>query len=224
MIEAVLRARNIKKDYPQGSSTLEILKGVSLEVHAAESISVVGASGSGKSTLLHILGTLDRPTSGELVIRGQDVLSMSDEDLSLYRNHQMGFVFQFHHLLAEFTALENVALPLRIGGMSKEQATVKAQVWLRRVGLAARETHFPSQLSGGELQRIAIARALVGEPKILMADEPTGNLDSRNSLIIQELFFELKAELNLTLLVVTHDAQFAGKFNRSLRLSDGQWI
>ena len=223
MSNVILKARDIRKEYPQGASTLEILKGVSLEVIKGESISIVGASGSGKSTLLHILGTLDRPNSGELIVLDRDVLSMSDEELSLYRNQQMGFVFQFHHLLAEFTAMENIALPLRIGGASKEAANAKAHQWLKRVGLAQRETHYPNQLSGGELQRVAIARALAGEPKILMADEPTGNLDSRNSLIIQDLFFELKAEYKLTLLVVTHDAQFAGKFNRALRLSDGQW-
>jgi lipoprotein-releasing system ATP-binding protein len=224
MTEILLQAKNLVKTYPQGAGELLILNGVNLDLHEAESVCIVGASGSGKSTLLHILGTLDRPNSGELRIRGKDVLTLEDDELSRYRNEQMGFVFQFHHLLAEFTALENTSIPLRIGGVSKSEATDRAVEFLVRVGLRDRMTHYPSQLSGGELQRVAIARSLICHPKLLLADEPTGNLDSKNSQAIQELFFELKSHFNLTLLVVTHDASFAKKFSRVMRISDGQWV
>lgn len=220
----LIQAKNLTKTYPQGAGELQILKGVSFEQFDAESIAIVGASGSGKSTLLHILGTLDRPNAGELLIRGRDVLQLTDEELAKYRNEQMGFVFQFHHLLAEFSAIENVSIPLRIGGVSKSEAESKAAHFLDQVGLANRLKHYPSQLSGGELQRVAIARALIREPKILLADEPTGNLDSKNSLAIQELFFELKAKMNLALLVVTHDLVFTKRFSKVLRISDGQWV
>lgn len=221
--EPLLVAKNIFKSYAQGSGELKILNGISINIQAGESISIVGSSGAGKSTLMHILGTLDKPSSGELVVAGQNVLAMSDDELALYRNSQMGFVFQFHHLLQEFTALENVAIPLRISGVEKVQAFAQAAHFLGTLGLGARGGHYPSQLSGGELQRVAIARALVCRPKILFADEPTGNLDSKNSLLIQDLFFELKERLGLTLVVVTHDANFAKKFSRALRISDGQW-
>lgn len=223
MSETLIKAHHLYKAYKQGASTLEILKGIELEIQMHESICIVGSSGAGKSTLLHILGTLDRPTSGELFVAGQNVLTMGDDELAAYRNRQMGFVFQFHHLLAEFTALENVMIPLRIMGEGKEQAQEKAIKFLSQMGLLDRAEHYPSQMSGGELQRVAIARALVNQPKVLFADEPTGNLDSKNSGHIQELFFELKKNMGLTLVVVTHDLQFAKKFSRVLRISDGQW-
>jgi len=223
MTEPLLIAKDIYKSYPQGAGELRILNGVSLTIQAGESISIVGSSGAGKSTLMHILGTLDRPNTGELVVAGQNVLAMKDDELALYRNSQMGFVFQFHHLLQEFTALENIAIPLRIAGVERIQAMAQAAHFLGTMGLGARGNHYPSQLSGGELQRVAIARALIRRPKILFADEPTGNLDSKNSALIQDLFFELKEKFGLTLVVVTHDANFAKKFSRALRISDGQW-
>lgn len=219
----ILSAQNINKSYAQGSGSLPILKNLSLEVNRGESLCIVGSSGAGKSTLLHILGTLDRPDSGDIEFNGQSLLQKNEDELANFRNSKMGFVFQFHHLLAEFTALENVAMPLRISGMGANEAAELSLESLRQIGLAERAHHFPNQLSGGELQRVAIARALVRGPEILFADEPTGNLDSQNSLIIQNLFFQLKEERGLTLIAVTHDAQFAGKFSRVLRMTDGRW-
>ena len=221
--QPILSAKNITKSYSQGTGFLPILKGLSIEVMSGESLCIVGSSGAGKSTLLHILGTLDRPDSGEVDYKGENLFQKSEDELALFRNSKMGFVFQFHHLLSEFTALENVMMPLRIAGVKLVEAEDRARSSLKLVGLAERAHHFPNQLSGGELQRVAIARALVREPEILFADEPTGNLDSQNSLIIQNLFFQLKEERGLALIAVTHDAQFAGKFSRVLRMTDGQW-
>lgn len=224
MSEPILRARGLMKNYRQGVSELPILKGVDLDIKAGESISIVGSSGAGKSTLLHILGTLDKPNGGELFCENVDLLGMSEEDLAKFRNREMGFVFQTHHLLAEFNALENVMIPCRIAGDSKTAAKVKAMAQLEALGLAERVTHFPNELSGGELQRVAIARALVRRPRILFADEPTGNLDSQNSQIIQQVFFNLKEKMGLTLIVVTHDLNFARRFTRCLRISDGRFV
>jgi lipoprotein-releasing system ATP-binding protein len=223
MNDILLRASGLKKSFPQGAGELSILHGIDLEIQAGEAVSIVGASGSGKSTLLQILGTLDRPTAGELFFEGRDLLQMNDDALSRFRNEKMGFVFQFHHLMAEFNALENVMLPGRIAGESPGRVKNRAEELLIRLGLQERFEHFPSQLSGGELQRVAIARALIRGPQILFADEPTGNLDSVNSLKIQELFFELKQSFGLTLVVVTHDKSFAAKFPRALELKDGHW-
>lgn len=224
MSEILIRGRGLRKRFTQGTSELEILKGVDIDVSAGESIGIVGSSGAGKSTLLHILGTLDRPSDGELYFGDTNVLELSDEEVAKLRNREMGFVFQFHHLLAEFTAVENVMIPSRIAGDSKASAKIKALELLDMLGLSARADHFPNELSGGELQRVAIARALVRRPRILFADEPTGNLDSQNSQIIQNLFFHLKEKYGLTLIVVTHDMAFAQKFNRVLRISDGRFI
>lgn len=223
MNEILMRATQIKKAYAQGAGELSILRGIDLEIRAGEAIGIVGASGAGKSTLLQILGTLDRPNSGQLTFEGHDLLAMKDQQLSLFRNERMGFVFQFHHLLAELTALENVMLPGRIAGEALGPLKNRAQELLGRLGLGDRTTHFPSQLSGGELQRVAIGRALIRRPKILFADEPTGNLDSANSLRIQDLFFELKESLGLTLVMVTHDRAFAARFPRLLEIRDGLW-
>jgi len=223
MSNYLLTATNIVKSYAQGSGELNILKGISLEIKKGESLCIVGASGAGKSTLLHILGTLDRADQGELHFEERNLSFYSDEELAHFRNQKMGFVFQFHHLLPEFNALENVMIPCRIAGETVSVAKEKAQKILDQVGLQERYTHFHTQLSGGELQRVAIARALVNEPEILFTDEPTGNLDSKNSLMVQEIFFDLKKKKNLTLVTVTHDAQFASKFERVLRMSDGQW-
>ncbi len=223
MKNVILRATNIFKSYVQGTSTLNILRGVSLEIREGDAVSIMGSSGAGKSTFLHILGTLDRPDRGELWALGQDLFKLNDEQLAAFRNEKMGFVFQFHHLFNELTALENVLLPARIGGDNLQVAEKYARDLLHTMGLGLRTEHFPHQLSGGELQRVAIARALIRKPSILFADEPTGNLDSNNGQLIQDLFFKLKDQLGLTLIVVTHDTQFARRFPRSYRMQDGQW-
>ena len=219
----LIEAKDIFKTYPTGSSELKVLNGISLQIQKKEAICLLGASGAGKSTLLQILGTLDRPSSGEVFFKGQNVFSMSDEELAAFRNQKMGFVFQFHHLIQEFSAVENVMLPALIAGVKKSEAKDKAVNWLKFMGLDGRSEHFPNQLSGGELQRVAIARALINDPEILFADEPTGNLDSENSLKIQQLFFELRQKLGITLIVVTHDLQFANLFPRIFKVKDGRF-
>lgn len=220
----ILVARGVHKTYPQGSGKLHILKGIDLTLKTNEAVSIIGSSGAGKSTLLHILGTLDSPDEGKVYFRGKDLFAMDNEELAEFRNRSLGFVFQFHHLLAEFTALENVLLPTKIAETPSSIAKEKAEKLLISVGLKDRMHHFPNQLSGGELQRVAIARALINDPEILFADEPTGNLDSQNAARIQELFFELIQSLKITLLVVTHDISFAQKFPRVLRMQDGRWV
>ncbi|KHD87825.1 MAG: ABC transporter ATP-binding protein [Bdellovibrio sp. ArHS] len=222
--QVFLKATDIHKSYTQGTGELEILRGISLEIKEGEALAILGSSGAGKSTLLQIMGTLDRPNKGELICEGRDLLAMDDEELSRFRNSEMGFVFQFHHLLGEFTALENIMIPCRVAGESPKQAREKALHLLDFMGLSERREHYPNQLSGGELQRVAIARALVRHPKILFADEPTGNLDSQTSGKIQELFFRLKEEMKLALVVVTHDLTFATKFPKVYRMKDGVWI
>lgn len=220
----LLAAENIHKTYSRGVDDLEVLRGLDLRVEAGEALAILGASGSGKSTLLHILGTLDQPDKGVLRFQGQDLLAMSEEELAQFRSKEMGFIFQFHHLLNEFTALENVMMPCRVAGDDLKDAEKRSHELLEIMGLNERKNHYPQQLSGGELQRVAIARALVRQPKILFADEPTGNLDSQTSLKIQDLFFELQAKMGLTLIVVTHDLQFATRFPRVLRMKDGLWL
>lgn len=224
MSDVYLRASDIHKSYQQGTGELEILKGVGIEIARGEALAILGSSGAGKSTLLQILGTLDRPDRGELFCEEKDLLAMSDEELSRFRNSEMGFVFQFHHLLSEFTALENVLIPCRVAGENLREARDKAMHYLSFMGLAERAEHYPSQLSGGELQRVAIARALVREPKILFADEPTGNLDSQTSVKVQDLFFKLQQDMKLALVVVTHDLGFATRFPKVYRMKDGQWV
>lgn len=219
----LLSVQCVTKSYPMGASRLEVLRGINLEIGVGEAVCIVGSSGAGKSTLLHILGTLDKPTLGKVFFKGRDLTRESDERLAEFRNQAMGFVFQFHHLMSEFNALENVMMPCRIFGMSVREARVESERLLELLGLGSRIKHFPSELSGGEQQRVAIARALVRRPQVLFADEPTGNLDTANAGRIQDLFFELKARMNLTLVVVTHDAAFAQKFPRVLRMRDGLW-
>ena len=221
---ALLEVKNIRKAYKQGSSELEILKGINVEIRQGEAICIVGASGAGKSTLLHILGTLDRPNSGEVLFEGEELFKKPDEELARFRNQTLGFVFQFHHLLAEFSAYENISMPARLAGQSMKDCRRRTDELIAFMGLSHRKHHFPSELSGGEQQRVAIARALMNNPKILMADEPTGNLDLENSRKIQQLFFDLQKEMKLTLIVVTHDRDFAARFPRQLRMTDGQWI
>lgn len=220
---AVLSARNLNKSYPQGDGKLEILKNLDIDVAEGEAVCIVGASGAGKSTFLHILGTLDQPTSGTVTYRGEDLFKKSESELALFRNEKIGFVFQFHHLLSEFTALENVMMPGRISGQSVRQAKGRAEELIEFLNLTHRKNHYPSEMSGGEQQRVAIARALFRRPQILLADEPTGNLDTENSQKIQNLFFELKEKMGLTLIAVTHDHEFASRFPRVLTMEDGRW-
>ena len=202
-------------------STVEALKGVSLEVARAEIVAIVGASGAGKSTLLQILGTLLHPDSGKVEIAGTDVCSLSEKQLAAFRNRHIGFVFQFHHLLPEFTALENVMMPALIGGIDKNEASRRAAELLEMVGLSNRSEHKPAQMSGGEQQRVAIARALVCRPSVVLADEPTGNLDSANSAEIQRLLVDVRDRFEQTIVMVTHDMALADSVDRKIVMSDG---
>lgn len=216
----MITAKNIYKSYDR----LNVLKGVSLHIERGEIVSIVGASGAGKSTLLHILGTLDRPDSGELFINGTDVLLLNDKKMAAFRNKHIGFVFQFHHLLPEFTALENVCIPAFIAGKSESVAINEAQQLLDFLGLSARMQHKPSQLSGGEQQRVAVARALVNRPSVVLADEPSGNLDSDNAQELHQLFFKLREEMNQTFVIVTHNISLAEMSDRKLVMKDGQMV
>ena len=202
--------------------TLEVLKGVSLDVAPREVVSIVGASGAGKTTLLQIIGTLSRPDSGRVEIDEQDVFRLNDRELSRFRNERIGFVFQFHHLLAEFTAFENVCIPGLIGRRPRAEVERRAAELLDLMGLSARRDHKPGQLSGGEQQRVAIARALINSPAVLLADEPSGNLDSHNRDEIHRLFFELRERLGQTIVVVTHDEHLAAMADRTITMSDGR--
>tara|TARA_B100001248_G_scaffold176158_1_gene133743 strand:+ start:724 stop:1407 length:684 start_codon:yes stop_codon:yes gene_type:complete len=223
MSDLILSAKGITKSYPVGHDRLEILKGLSLEIYAGDRICIQGRSGAGKSTLLHILGTLDTPSSGTLTFDSKDLFAMNDEDLSAFRNSSMGFVFQAHHLLPEFTAIENVMLPALIAGINRKFANEKAKQLLADVGLEHRLSHYPSELSGGEKQRVSLARAIVRQPKILFADEPTGNLDVENSMRIQNLLFDLHEKYNMALVVVTHDLAYAQRFPKRYAMKDGMW-
>lgn len=223
MSEPIIQLHGIKKTYNRGGATLDVLRGVDLEIYQDDALSIVGASGAGKSTLLHIIGALDKPTSGRILYSGRNIATEGDEALAQFRSKEVGFVFQFHHLLSEFSAIENIMLPARISGVSEKEAKSRAGELLKLVGLWDRRDHFPSEMSGGEQQRVAVARALVQKPKMLLADEPTGNLDTENGRMVQELFFQFKARFGVTLVVVTHDNSFATRFPRRLVLKDGQW-
>ena len=217
----VLKCTNIGKSYQDGSLNVQVLKNLNLEVKEGEGISIIGSSGSGKSTLLHILGGLDKPSEGKITLMNRDIRDMSQRKLGELRNNYLGFVYQFHHLLPEFSALENVMMPLLIGKKNKAEAETRAADMLEKVGLKQRILHRPSELSGGERQRAAIARALVTRPKCLLADEPTGNLDRKNAQNILDMMMDLKTELNTSLIVVTHDDELAMRFERVMTMQDG---
>lgn len=210
--------KHIEKQY----NDLKILKGVDLEIAQAEVVSIVGSSGAGKTTLLTILGTLDRPTSGELLINNEAVFNLSDKKLAAFRNQNIGFVFQFHQLLPEFTALENVCIPALIGKKSKKESELKATEILELLNLKDRLSHKPSELSGGEQQRVAVARALINNPKVIFADEPSGNLDSKNAKELHELFFKLRDNFKQTFVIVTHNNELALMADRKLEMKDGK--
>jgi lipoprotein-releasing system ATP-binding protein len=219
----VLQAVDLAKTYTGGDGGLiAVLDGVDLQVARGEMVAIVGASGTGKSTLLHLLGALDRPTRGSVLIGGERIEERSDEELSVLRNKQVGFVFQFHHLLREFSALENVMMPLRIAGWEDQRARGRAEELLSRVGLTGRMSHRPSELSGGEQQRTAVARALAIDPAVLLADEPSGNLDHANSSRLHDLFVELSRDLEIAMVVVTHNRSLALRADRALLLEDGR--
>ena len=222
--QPVLVAKDIYKTYQDGNQLTEVLHGVDFEVNAGEAVAIVGSSGSGKSTLLHILGGLDEANSGTVSIDGQAIDGLSSKQLAGLRNQKLGFIYQFHHLLGEFSAIENVAMPLLIGGMAKKTAMQKAQALLERVGLGHRLQHRPAELSGGERQRTAIARALVNDPSLVLADEPTGNLDSHSTESIYQLILELNRDLNTAFVVVTHDLALAAKFTRKAYMQDGNFV
>jgi len=218
----IIRTTDLKKEFPTAGAPLQVLRGVELEVGVGDSVAIVGASGTGKSTLLHILGALDRPTAGSVELEGRDLNTLWDDALAEVRNRRVGFVFQFHHLLPEFTAMENVAMPALISGAVQEEAFERALELLQEIGLGERADHRPSQLSGGEQQRVAVARALVNRPGILLADEPSGNLDEASSERLHELIFGLNQTENQTLLLVTHDRQLADRAGRVLELAEGR--
>jgi lipoprotein-releasing system ATP-binding protein len=224
MSEPLLEARGLVKRYRTGDRTIEVLRGVDLALDRAEMVAVVGASGAGKSTLLHILGTLDRPTEGEVRIDGEDVFRLREPDLAAFRNRRVGFVFQFHHLLPEFSALENVAMPLLIARRPRKGALEAAARVLAEVGLAERLSHKPGELSGGEQQRVALARALVVEPDLLLADEPTGNLDEATAEGVEALLVELNRRRGTTVVVVTHNARLAARLGRVLAMAHGRLV
>ena len=220
---SVLAAQALSKTYVGGDGgQIVVLDGIDLEIARGEMVAIIGSSGAGKSTLLHLLGALDRPTSGRVVIDGHALEGLDDDSLSALRSRTVGFVFQFHHLLREFTALENVMMPLRIAGVDEAEARRRAMALLERVGLGGRVQHRPGALSGGEQQRTAVARALAADPAVLLADEPSGNLDHHNSERLHELFTELARELELGMVIVTHNRSLAARADRVLQLEDGR--
>jgi len=216
----VIQIRNIKKSF----GSLEVLKGIDLDIEQGRVVSIVGASGAGKTTLLQIMGTLDKADSGSVIIDGVDVMKLSDAKRSAFRNKHMGFVFQFHQLLPEFTALENVMMPALIGGTSKREARQRAEELLAFMGLAERASHKPNELSGGEKQRVAVARALVNKPDVVFADEPSGSLDTQNKQELHRLFFDLRDQMGQTFVIVTHDEQLADLADQKICMKDGRIV
>ena len=218
---ALLTTRSLKKNYRSGSETLEVLRDVNLSVEEGRTVVITGESGCGKTSLLSLIGGLDTPTAGQIFLREKDITSLSEDELSDYRRDTIGFIFQFHFLLRDFTALENIMMPSYIAGESSDVAKTKAEELIDSVGLAARSHHYPVELSGGERQRVAVARALVNDPAIILADEPTGNLDERNSKVVENLLFELVERYKKTLVVVTHDRALARLSDRHFELVHG---
>ena len=225
MSKIVLEAKDIYKSFTDGKTNVDVIKGLSLKVKAGEFVSIVGASGSGKSTLLHVLGGLDQPTQGQVFLNEQRFDNLGEAERGFKRNEYLGFVYQFHHLLPEFTALENVAMPLMLRSRSNfKEVKQRAEYLLERVGLSHRLEHKPGELSGGERQRVALARALVTKPALMLADEPTGNLDRKTAMTIFQLLMDLKKELNMAMLIVTHDEQLAQSGDSILHMQDGLWV
>ena len=219
----LLTGENIWKEYPMGKNQiLQVLKGVDIEIRQGEFVVIVGPSGSGKSTLLHLLGGLDRPTDGIIKLGEQNVFAQTEEQLAIFRNRSLGFIFQFHHLLPEFTALENVCMPALIAGKTIKEATPRGQILLEQVGLSDRLHHKPNELSGGEQQRVAVARALMNNPQLVLADEPSGNLDEENGLSLHRLLVHLSESLGMTFVVATHNIDLTRRANRVLKLSEGK--
>jgi lipoprotein-releasing system ATP-binding protein len=221
-LKELIQVQKLFKSYGNGTKCVEVLKGVDLTFSQSEKAAIVGASGVGKTTLLHVLGTLDRPTSGKILYEGKDIYTLNAKNLALFRNREIGFVFQFHHLLPEFNALENTMMPCLIQGIPKEESVSRAEAILTLVGLKERLSHKPGELSGGEQQRVAVARALVLEPKVLLADEPTGNLDTKTGESVFDLLQELNQIKGVTLIVVTHNLRLAEKLSRQIQLIDGR--
>ena len=219
--DLVLRAKDVCKSFVQGANAIDVLRGVCIDVAAGERVAIAGLSGSGKSTLLHILGGLESADSGEILVDGEDIAAMKQLEVDVMRNQFLGFVYQFHHLLNDFTALENIAIPQRILGNNKNKALQIAREMLVRVGLENRADHKPGQLSGGERQRVAIARALVNQPVCVLADEPTGNLDEKTALDVNEMMVSLSQELSTSFVIVTHNAELASQMDRTLQLHNG---
>ena len=221
MQDVLLQVQSVSKSYHDGAVTTQVLSNVDLQVFKCEQLAIVGSSGSGKSTLLHIMGTLDEPTAGKVLLLGEDLYQVSSARQAQIRNQDLGFIYQFHHLLPEFTALENVAMPAFIQGKDRKQALADAKALLERVGLGHRLTHIPAELSGGERQRVAIARALINRPKLVLADEPTGNLDANSGDAVYELIRELADQLGTAFVVVTHDHKLAARMDRQLMMKNG---
>jgi len=221
-LKELIQVQQLLKSYGNGTKRVEVLKGVDLNFSRGERAAIVGASGVGKTTLLHVLGTLDRPTGGKVFYEGKDIYALNEKELALFRNREIGFVFQLHHLLPEFSALENTMMPCLIQGIPKKESAYRAETILTLVGLKERLSHKPGELSGGEQQRVAVARALVLEPKVLLADEPTGNLDTKTGESVFDLLQELNQIKGVTLIVVTHNLKLAGKLSRQIQLIDGK--
>jgi lipoprotein-releasing system ATP-binding protein len=221
-LKELIQVQQLLKSYGNGTKRVEVLKGVDLNFSRGERAAIVGASGVGKTTLLHVLGTLDRPTGGKVFYEGKDIYALNEKELALFRNREIGFVFQFHHLLPEFSALENTMMPCLIQGIPKKESAARAESILTLVSLKERLSHKPGELSGGEQQRVAVARALVLEPKVLLADEPTGNLDTKTGESVFDLLQELNQIKGVTLIVVTHNLKLAEKLSRQIQLIDGK--
>jgi lipoprotein-releasing system ATP-binding protein len=221
-LKELIQVQQLLKSYGNGTKRVEVLKGVDLNFSLGERAAIVGASGVGKTTLLHVLGTLDRPTGGKVFYEGKDIYALNEKELALFRNREIGFVFQFHHLLPEFSALENTMMPCLIQGIPKKESAARAEAILTLVGLKERLSHKPGELSGGEQQRVAVARALVLEPKVLLADEPTGNLDTKTGESVFDLLQQLNQIKGVTLIVVTHNLKLAEKLSRQIQLIDGK--